>query len=173
MHRRSGAGAAGQPRCGVQVGMGFAASMLPSRQGAAGNLKGCSWLVAKVCTCCCASEAFAESAPLLPACSTACTPLAHKEVPLRQRVKCITGALDGAAALCCLGAMLCFAGLVRAAGCCTLCPGGCAWLEARSAARNPPADLQTRTAMPSTSAAACCPATRTAKCGEWAPGRCA
>lgn len=24
-------------------------------------------------------------------CSTACTPLAHKEVPLRQRVKCITG----------------------------------------------------------------------------------
>ena len=24
-------------------------------------------------------------------CSTACTPLAHDEVPLRQRVKCITG----------------------------------------------------------------------------------
>ena len=30
-------------------------------------------------------------------CSTACTPLAHKEVPLRQRVKCITGAFAGRA----------------------------------------------------------------------------
>lgn len=117
--------------------------MLPSRHGAAGNPKGCSWLVATVCTRCRASKAFAESAPPLPACSTACTPLAHKEVPLRQRVKCITGALDGAAfhgshymtcggqqmmdgatALCCLGAVLCYAGSVRAAGCCTLCSDG-------------------------------------------------
>lgn len=30
-------------------------------------------------------------APPAPSCSTACTPLAHSEVPLRQRVKCITG----------------------------------------------------------------------------------
>lgn len=35
--------------------------------------------------------------------------------------------MDGAAALCCLGAVLCYAGLVPTAGCCKVCSGGRTW----------------------------------------------